>query len=888
MDFGLFTDRARGVIQAAQLAALAGRHQQLIPEHLVKALVEDANGVPARLVRDAGGDPDLLKSAAEESLARLPRVNGEGPHPIYMSPALASVLQGAVEAARGAGDKFVTPERLLETLAAQAGPMRALFNRAGVDPATLAEGVETRRKTHPVDSPEDEQLGEALAKYARDLTEEARQGRLDPVIGRDDEIRRTIQVLARRTKNNPVLIGDPGVGKTAVVEGLAQRLASGDVPEGLKDRRVLALDLTALLAGAKFRGEFEERLKAVLAEVQQASGRIILFIDELHSLIGAGRTDGAMDAANMLKPALARGELRCVGATTPDEYRKYIEKDAALARRFQPVNVDEPSDEDAVSILRGIKGKYEVHHGVRIADAAVVAAVQLSARYIADRRLPDKAIDLVDEAASRLRMAIDSKPEALDAIGRRVAQLKIEREALKAEPDAASQERLVKLEAELVEDEAKLTAMEAEWRAGQSRRTEGRQLKEELDQARTRLEQAQREGNWAKAGELAYGVIPDLEKRLAEAESRANTEREEVTAKDIASVVTRWTGIPVDRMLEGERQRLKGMEDKLAERVVGQAEAVRAVSKAVRRARAGLKDPNRPTGSFLFLGPTGVGKTELAKSLAAFLFDDENAVTRVDMSEYMEKHSVARMIGSPPGYVGYDDGGTLAEKIRRRPYQVVLLDEVEKAHPDVLNVLLQALDDGRLTDGQGRTADFRHAILIMTSNLGAEALSALGEDDSLEGARVEVMDAVRRAFRPEFLNRLDDVLIFRRLGREQMAHIVDIQLARVNERLAERGLSLTADDAARRRLGDLGWDPAFGARPLKRAVQNLVEDPIAERLLDGEIGERSTLHLSIVDGRLALDGIPVEEDRATGFKAPERPQLGFALTGTGGRSSAVH
>ncbi len=888
MDFGLFTDRARGVIQAAQLAALAGRHQQLIPEHLVKALVEDANGVPAKLVRDAGGDPDLLKTAAEETLARQPRATGEGPHPIYMSPALAGVLQNAVESARGAGDKFVTPEQLLESLAAQSGPMHALFTRAGVDPSVLVQSVETLRKSRPADTQEDEQLGEALAKYARDLTEEARQGRLDPVIGRDDEIRRTIQVLARRTKNNPVLIGEPGVGKTAVVEGLAQRLASGDVPEGLKDRRVLALDLTALLAGAKFRGEFEERLKAVLAEVQQAAGRIILFIDELHSLIGAGRTDGAMDAANMLKPALARGELRCVGATTPDEYRKYIEKDAALARRFQPVNVDEPSDDDAVSILRGIKGKYEVHHGVRIADAAVVAAVQLSARYIADRRLPDKAIDLVDEAASRLRMAIDSKPEALDAVGRRVAQLKIEREALKSEPDAASQDRLHKLEAELAVDEAKLTAMEAEWRAGQSRRTAGRQLKEELDQARTKLEQAQRDGNWARAGELAYGVIPDLEKRLAEAESRANTEREEVTAKDIGAVVTRWTGIPVDRMLEGERQRLKGMEDKLAERVVGQEEAVRAVSKAVRRARAGLKDPNRPTGSFLFLGPTGVGKTELAKSLAAFLFDDENAVTRVDMSEYMEKHSVARMIGSPPGYVGYDDGGTLAEKIRRRPYQVVLLDEVEKAHPDVLNVLLQALDDGRLTDGQGRTADFRHAILIMTSNLGAEALTALGEDDSLEGARVEVMDAVRRSFRPEFLNRLDDVLIFRRLGREQMAHIVDIQLARVNERLAERGLSLTADDAARRRLGDLGWDPAFGARPLKRAVQNLVEDPIAERVLDGEVGERATLHLSVLDGRLSLDGLPVEEDRATGFKAPERPQLGFALSGTGGRSAAVH
>jgi ATP-dependent Clp protease ATP-binding subunit ClpB len=882
MDFGQFTERARGALQSAQMTALAGRHQNLLPEHLVKALLDDADGLTRRIVRDAGGDPDLLMRAAEEALESLPQVEGQGPHPIFMSPALAGVLNAAVQAARTAGDRFVTAERLLEGLT---GPLRAAFTRAGVNPEGLTQAVEHLRQGRKAEDVSAEQGWEALKKYARDLTEEARQGKLDPVIGRDDEIRRTIQVLARRTKNNPVLIGEPGVGKTAVVEGLAQRLASGDVPEGLKDRRVLALDLTALLAGAKFRGEFEERLKSVLAEVQAAQGRIILFIDELHSLIGAGRTDGAMDAANMLKPALARGELRCVGATTPDEYRRYIEKDAALARRFQPVNVDEPSAEDAVSILRGIKGKYEVHHGVRIADAAVVAAVGLSARYISDRRLPDKAIDLVDEAASRLRMAIDSKPESLDAVGRRVAQLKIEREALKAEPDAASRDRLEKLEGELAEAEARQGSMEEEWRASQSRRTEGRRLKEELDQARTRLERTQRDGDWAKAGELAYGVIPDLEKRLAEAEARASTEREEVTARDIAAVVTRWTGIPVDRMLEGERSRLKGMEDKLAERVVGQAEAVRAVSKAVRRARAGLKDPNRPTGSFLFLGPTGVGKTELAKALAQFLFDDETAVTRLDMSEYMEKHTVSRMVGSPPGYVGYDDGGTLAEKIRRRPYQVVLLDEVEKAHPDVLNVLLQALDDGRLTDGQGRTADFRHAILIMTSNLGAEALSNLGEDEGMEAVRVEVMDAVRRAFRPEFLNRLDDVLIFRRLGREQMASIVDIQLARVSERLVERNLTLAADEAARRRLGELGWDPAFGARPLKRAVQTYVEDPIAELLLDREAEERTTLTLSVVDGRLALDGRSVEDDRSHGFKAPERPPLGFAVTG---RSAAVH
>ena len=883
MDFGHFTERARGLLQTAQMAALAGRHQQLLPEHLLKALIDDGEGLAARIIRDAGGDPDLLKEAVAEALTRVPQAGGDEPHAIFMSPPLAAVLQSAVGAARTAGDRFVTAERLLEGLASQSGPLRGLFTKAGVDPVGVAKAVQTLRQGRKAEGESAEEGWDALRKYTRDLTEEARQGRLDPVIGRDDEIRRTIQVLARRTKNNPVLIGEPGVGKTAIVEGLAQRLAAGDVPEGLKDRHVLALDLTALLAGAKFRGEFEERLKAVLAEVNAASGRIILFIDELHSLVGAGRTDGAMDASNMLKPALARGELRCVGATTPDEFRRYIEKDAALARRFQPVTVDEPSAVDAISILRGIKSKYEVHHGVRIADAAVVAAVQLSSRYIADRRLPDKAIDLVDEAASRLRMAIDSKPETLDAIHRKVAQLKIEREALRAEPDAASKERLGKLETELAEAEAQEASLEEVWQTSQSRRTEGRRLKEELDQAKTQLDRAQREGDWTRAGELTYSLVPDLEKRLAEAESRATSEREEVTARDIGAVVTRWTGIPVDRMLEGERERLRGMAETLSGRVVGQPEAVRAVVRAVRRARAGMKDPGRPTGSFLFLGPTGVGKTELAKALAAFLFDDENAITRLDMSEYMEKHAVSRMIGSPPGYVGYDDGGSLAERIRRRPYQVILLDEVEKAHPDVLNVLLQAMDDGRLTDGQGRTADFRHAILIMTSNLGAEALGALGEGESIEAARVEVMEAVRRAFRPEFLNRLDDVLIFGRLGRGEMARIVDIQLARVNERLAERGLALVADAAARERLAELGWDPAFGARPLKRAIQGLVEDPIAERLLEGEIADRTVLYLSLVGGRLALDGVAVEEGAAHGFKAPERPAIGFALAGT-----AVH
>src|SRR3954447_7847912 len=891
MDFANLTERARGVLQAAQMEALAGRHQTLLPEHLLKALLDDPEGLVTRLVREAGGDPELLKSGAEERLERLPKATGNGPHPIYMSPELAAVLQNASEAARAAGDRFVTAERLLASVAAQ-GPLRGLFTRAGVDPEGLGEAVSKMRQGRTADAPSAEQNWDSLKRYARDLTEEARQGKLDPVIGRDDEIRRTIQVLARRTKNNPVLIGEPGVGKTAVVEGLAQRLAAADVPEGLKDRRVLALDLTLILAGAKFRGEFEERLKAVLAEIQAAAGRIIVFIDELHMLVGAGRVDGGIDASNMLKPALARGELRCIGATTQDEYRRYIEKDAALARRFQPVTIDEPSADDAVSILRGLKSRYEVHHGVRITDAAIVAAVTLGARYIGDRRLPDKAIDLIDEAASRVRIAIDSKPEALDALSRRVMQLKIEREALKAEPDRTSQERLQKLEAELVQAEKEETSMEETWRASQSRRTEGRRLKEELDQARNELERAQRDGNWSRAGELTYSVIPDVEKRLAEAEARVSTEREEVGVRDVAAVVTRWTGIPVERMLEAERQRLKDMEQNLAERVVGQREAVRAVSRAVRRARAGLKDPARPTGSFLFLGPTGVGKTELAKALAEFLFDDENAITRLDMSEYMERHTVSRMIGSPPGYVGYDDGGTLAEKIRRKPYQVVLLDEVEKAHPDVLNVLLQALEDGRLTDGQGRTADFRHAILIMTSNLGAEALLALGEDEPVGHARDEVMDAVRRAFRPEFLNRLDDVLIFGRLGREDMTRIVDIQLARVNERLSERGLTLIVDEAARRRLAELGWDPAFGARPLKRAIQGLVEDPIAERLLDGttdhggEEGEIRILNLTVAEGRLALDGEIVEDDRSQGFRAPERPPIGFALVAPGGSSGS--
>src|SRR3954466_11576791 len=832
MDFANLTERARGVLQAAQMEALAGRHQSLRPEHLLKALLDDPEGLVSRLVRDAGGDPDLLKSGAEERLERLPKATGDGPHPIFMSPELAAVLQHASEAARAAGDRFVTAERLLASLAAQ-GPLRGLFKRAGLDPSALAEAVDRMRQGRKADAPSAEQNWEALAKYARDLTEEARQGKLDPVIGRDDEIRRTIQVLARRTKNNPVLIGEPGVGKTAVVEGLAQRLASGDVPEGLKDRRVLALDITQLLAGAKFRGEFEERLKAVLAEIQAAAGRIIVFIDELHMLVGAGRVDGGIDASNMLKPALARGELRCIGAKTPDESRRYIEKDAALARRFQPVSIDEPSADDAVSILRGLKGRYELHHGVRIADAAIVAAVQLGARYIGDRRLPDKAIDLIDEAASRVRIAIDSKPEALDGLSRRVMQLKIEREALRAEPDRASQERLQKLEAELAEAEKEEASMEETWRASQSRRTEGRQLKEELDQARTELERAQRGGDWSRAGELTYSVIPDLEKRLAAAEARVSAEREEVGIRDVAAVVTRWTGIPVEKMLEAERQRLKEMEAKLADRVVGQRDAVRAVSRAVRRARGGVPDPHPPTGSFLFLGPTGVGKTELAKALAEFLFDDERAMVRIDMSEYSEKHSVARLVGAPPGYVGYEAGGQLTEAVRRRPYTVVLLDEVEKAHPDVFDVLLQVLDDGRLTDGQGRTVDFRNTILILTSSLGSHLIA----DQSIpeERRRQAVLEVVRSHFKPEFLNRLDDVVVFRALGTEELAGIVDIQVGVLARRLAARRLSLQVTDAAREWLALNGFDPVYGARPLRRLVQSAIGDQLARALLSGDI-----------------------------------------------------
>jgi ATP-dependent Clp protease ATP-binding subunit ClpB len=875
MDFGRFTERARNAFQQAQMTAVAARHPQLLPEHLLKALVDEADGVVRRIVGEAGGDVDLLINGIAGNLGRVPPVTGHDPHPIYVSSELAQVVQSAL-GEPGDGQRLVSTDRLLTALATKSPAAALLLVRAGANPGAISEAAGRIQKKHPADGSVDAGT-ENLRRFARDLTEEARAGRLDPVIGREDEIRRTVEVLARRTKNNPVLIGEPGVGKTAVVEGLARRIVAGEVPETLTGVRVFALDMASLLAGAKFRGEFEERLKAVVTEVQAANGAIVLVIDELHTLVGAGRSEGSMDAANLLKPALARGELRCIGATTPDEFRRHIEKDAALARRFQPIGIDEPTAEEAISILRGLKERYEAHHGIRIADAAVVGAVKLSSRYIADRRLPDKAVDLIDEAASRVRIALDSRPEPLDTLDRQVVELRIEREALRNEADEASKARLAVVEGRIVELEGRQATLEAEWQADRARRGETRRLKSELEQARARLATAQRNGAWQEAGELHYGLIPDLERTLAEAEAMAAGTQPEVTVRDVAAVVTRWTGIPVDRMLEGDRDRVRDLSAALSARVVGQDEAVSAVARSVRRARAGLKDANRPVGSFLFLGPTGVGKTELARSLAATLFDDADAFTRIDMSEYMERHTASRMVGAPPGYVGYDDGGTLVERVRRRPYQVLLLDEVEKAHPDVHNLLLQVMEDGRLTDGQGRTADFRHLVLIMTSNVGADAIAELGEDEPVENARDAVMRDLRTTFRPEFVNRLDDVLLFKRLGRDEMGRIVDIQIGRVAAKLAEQGHRLEVDDAARIRIADLGWDPAFGARPLRRVVQALVEDPIAERIVDGAVPADGVWRFTIVDGRLDLDGASAETDGRVGFKAPARPSIGFAI-----------
>ncbi|MCK1708889.1 MULTISPECIES: ATP-dependent chaperone ClpB [unclassified Bradyrhizobium] len=876
MNIEKYTERSRGFIQSAQSLAMREGHQQFSTLHLLKVLLDDNEGLAAGLMDRAGGNSRAILKATEEGLNKVPKVSGGGAGQIYLAPELARTFDAAEKAGGKAGDSFVTVERLLLGLAleknSEAG---AILAKGGVTPQNLNAAIEALRKGRTADSATAENAYDALKKYARDLTQAARDGKLDPVIGRDEEIRRTIQVLSRRTKNNPVLIGEPGVGKTAIVEGLALRIVNGDVPESLKDKRLLVLDLGALIAGAKYRGEFEERLKAVLQEVTSQAGSFVLFIDEMHTLIGAGKADGAMDASNLLKPALARGELHCIGATTLDEYQKHVEKDAALARRFQPIFVNEPSVEDTISILRGLKDKYEQHHGVRISDSALVASATLSNRYITDRFLPDKAIDLMDEAAARLKMQVDSKPEELDSLDREIIRLKIEQEALKKETDLGSKTRLEVLEKELADLEEKSAALTSRWSAEKNKLSNAQKLKAELDALRVELANAQRRGEFQRAGELAYGRIPELEKQLADIEARENTTQnsgemmeEAVTANHIAQVVSRWTGVPVDKMLEGEKEKLLKMEDQLGRRVVGQAEAVRAVATAVRRSRAGLQDPNRPTGSFMFLGPTGVGKTELTKALAEYLFNDETAMVRLDMSEYMEKHSVSRLIGAPPGYVGYDEGGALTEAVRRRPYQVVLFDEIEKAHPDVFNVLLQVLDDGRLTDGQGRTVDFRNTLIIMTSNLGSEFLVNQPEGEDTSAVRDQVMGMVRAHFRPEFLNRVDEIILFHRLQKSEMGRIVEIQFGRLEKLLVDRKIVLTLDAAARDWLAAKGWDPAYGARPLKRVIQRYLQDPLAEMILAGDVRDGDTVAISSEGNVLTFNGEAPQTAEIAQFEAP--------------------